>query len=72
MTFNCFHSKKIVKYDPRFEPYLTSIGLHQLSGCLEMTLDPELITTLVEKCRPKTNTFHLYHGDSRTCNFSSV
>ncbi|CAN1194210.1 Serine/threonine-protein phosphatase 7 long form homolog [Linum perenne] len=28
-----------------------------------MTLDPELITALVEKCRPKTNTFHLYHGE---------
>ncbi|CAN1242180.1 Serine/threonine-protein phosphatase 7 long form homolog [Linum perenne] len=63
MTLNCHHSKKIVKYDPRFEPYLSRIGLDQLTDCLDFTPDHELITALVERWRPKTSTFHLYHGE---------
>ncbi|CAN1345652.1 Serine/threonine-protein phosphatase 7 long form homolog [Linum perenne] len=62
MTLNCRHSKKIVKYDPRFEPYLGRIDLDKLIDCLEFTLDPELITALVERWRPETSIFHLYHG----------
>ncbi|CAN1138621.1 Serine/threonine-protein phosphatase 7 long form homolog [Linum perenne] len=71
MTLNCRHSKKIVKYDPRFEPYLSHIGLDQLTDCLDFTLDPELITALVERWRPKTSTFHLYHGEA-TITFEDV
>ncbi|CAN1758179.1 hypothetical protein LINPERHAP1_LOCUS6732 [Linum perenne] len=48
MMLNCRHSKKIVKYDPRFEPYLAPIGLDKLTACLDFTPDPELITALVE------------------------
>ncbi|CAN1160457.1 Protein MAIN-LIKE 2, partial [Linum perenne] len=29
-----------------------------------LTPDPELITTLIERWRPKTNTFHLYHDEA--------
>ncbi|CAN1295055.1 Serine/threonine-protein phosphatase 7 long form homolog, partial [Linum perenne] len=32
--------------------------------CPATNSDPELITTLVERWRPKTNTFHLYHGEA--------
>ncbi|CAN1130084.1 Serine/threonine-protein phosphatase 7 long form homolog [Linum perenne] len=64
MTLNCRYSKKIVKYDPRFKPYLAPIGLDKLRDCLDFTPDPELITALVERWRPETSTFHLYHGEA--------
>ncbi|CAN1130394.1 Serine/threonine-protein phosphatase 7 long form homolog [Linum perenne] len=64
MTLNCRFSKKIVKYDPRFEPYLARIGLNQLRDSLDFTPDTELITALVERWRPETSTFHLYHGEA--------
>ncbi|CAN1807446.1 Serine/threonine-protein phosphatase 7 long form homolog [Linum perenne] len=64
MTLNCRFSKKIVKYDPRFETYLAPIGLDKLRDCLDFTPDPELITALVERWRPETSTFLLYHGEA--------
>ncbi|CAN1781992.1 Serine/threonine-protein phosphatase 7 long form homolog [Linum perenne] len=64
MTHTCYHSKKIVNYDPRFESILCDIGLYQLRDALRLTIDPELITALVERWRPETNTFHLYHGEA--------
>ncbi|CAN1187310.1 Serine/threonine-protein phosphatase 7 long form homolog [Linum perenne] len=46
------------------EPYLGLIGIAKLTACLDFTHDPELITALVERWRPATSTFHLYHGEA--------
>ncbi|CAN1750964.1 Protein MAIN-LIKE 2 [Linum perenne] len=64
MTHTCRNSKKIVDYDPRFESILFDIGLDKLRDALKLTPDPELITALVERWRPETNTFHLYGGEA--------
>ncbi|CAN1851657.1 Protein MAIN-LIKE 2 [Linum perenne] len=64
MTHTCRNSKKIVDYDPRFESILLDIGLDNLRDALKLTPDPELITALVERWRPETNTFHLYGGEA--------
>ncbi|CAN0915765.1 Serine/threonine-protein phosphatase 7 long form homolog [Linum grandiflorum] len=47
----------------RYLPYLQEVGLLPFEGLAAFTLNPHLITTLMERWRPETNTFHMYHGE---------
>ncbi|CAN0847287.1 Serine/threonine-protein phosphatase 7 long form homolog, partial [Linum grandiflorum] len=47
----------------RYLPYLQEVGLLPLEGLAGFTPDPHLITVLMERWRPETNTFHMYHGE---------
>ncbi|CAN0874835.1 Protein MAIN-LIKE 2 [Linum grandiflorum] len=44
-------------------PYLQEVGLLPFEGLASFTPDPHLITALMERWRPETNTFHMYHGE---------
>ena len=49
--------------DPRIAAYITDAGLDGLLRVPHMDLDHALITTLVERWRPETHSFHLPHGE---------
>ncbi|CAN0925887.1 Protein MAIN-LIKE 2 [Linum grandiflorum] len=44
-------------------PYLQEVGLLPFVGLAAFTPDPHLITALMERWKPETNTFHMYHGE---------
>ncbi|CAN0862982.1 hypothetical protein LINGRAHAP2_LOCUS8599 [Linum grandiflorum] len=44
-------------------PYLQEVGLLPFEGPAAFTPYPHLITTLMERWRLETNTFHMYHGE---------
>ncbi|CAN0830082.1 Serine/threonine-protein phosphatase 7 long form homolog [Linum grandiflorum] len=44
-------------------PYLQEVGLLPFERLASFTPDPHLITALMERWRPETNTFHMYHGE---------
>ncbi|CAN0881996.1 Serine/threonine-protein phosphatase 7 long form homolog, partial [Linum grandiflorum] len=52
-----------VPWSERYLPYLQEVRLLPFEGLAAFTPDPHLITTLMERWRPKTNTFHMYHGE---------
>ncbi|CAN0875551.1 Protein MAIN-LIKE 2, partial [Linum grandiflorum] len=52
-----------VPWSERYLPYLQEVGLLPFEGLAAFTPDPHLITMLMERWRPETNTFHMYHGE---------
>ncbi|CAN0875165.1 Serine/threonine-protein phosphatase 7 long form homolog, partial [Linum grandiflorum] len=50
-------------WSERYLPYLQEVGLLPFEGLAAFTPDPHLITVLMTRWRPETNTFHMYHGE---------
>ena len=44
-------------------PYLKNLGLYNIARVKDCPIDKALITALVERWRPETNTFHLPFGE---------
>lgn len=44
-------------------PYLVRLGLYQVAMMGDVDLDMSLITSLVERWRPETSTFHMPFGE---------
>lgn len=52
-----------VQYSDDMAQGLKNIGLYQIARINNCPIDPSLITALVERWRPETNTFHLPFGE---------
>ncbi|CAN1755815.1 Serine/threonine-protein phosphatase 7 long form homolog, partial [Linum perenne] len=50
-------------WSPKYEPFLMACPLRDVCRILGATPCKELVTTLIERWRPETNTFHLIQGE---------
>ncbi|KAH1192844.1 Serine/threonine-protein phosphatase 7 long form [Glycine max] len=57
------HQHKILEPEPQIIPLLLSTKFQHIALIKQCKIDPELITTLVERWRPETHTFHLPWGE---------
>ncbi|CAN0877475.1 Serine/threonine-protein phosphatase 7 long form homolog, partial [Linum grandiflorum] len=53
----------IVPWSERYIPYLQEVELLPFEGLAAFTPDPHPITASMERWRPETNTFRMYHRD---------
>ncbi|CAN0924838.1 Serine/threonine-protein phosphatase 7 long form homolog, partial [Linum grandiflorum] len=53
----------IVPWAERYLPYPQDVGLLPFQGLAGFTPYPHLITALMARWRPETNTFHMYHKE---------
>ena len=65
-SFTCINTnsdKKIYVLNGKQKEYVRNVGLSHLSEIDYMRIDHALISRLVERWRPETNTFHLPTGE---------
>ena len=53
----------LVEYNKQMDEFLIAMGLYQIATIGFCRIDPGLITALVERWRPETNTFHMSWGE---------
>ncbi|CAN1164669.1 Serine/threonine-protein phosphatase 7 long form homolog [Linum perenne] len=51
-------------FHPQYETFLRGCGLYSVISLLGQTPCKELVTALLERWRPETNTFHLLQGEA--------
>jgi Plant mobile domain len=58
-VLDCRVHKLVIPFDRRCEFALKNLGLYQVAQIGHCSTDHRLITTLVERWRPETHTFHM-------------
>jgi Plant mobile domain len=62
-VLDCRAHRSVIEFDDRCGPALKKLGLYQLAQIKHTKTDHRLVTALVERWRPETNTFHLPVGE---------
>ncbi|KAL9678671.1 hypothetical protein QQ045_016520 [Rhodiola kirilowii] len=57
-------SHNVVNMNPRLVRYVANVGFLPWIQVCNVNIDPKLYTTLVERWRPETHTFHLNGGEA--------